>query len=49
MVEFKAKEQEPQSHDNKLFDMRLQGHIQQADFEKQIVRIRSNRDARLTN
>jgi hypothetical protein len=44
MVEFKAKEQELQSHEDKLFDMRLQGHIQQTDFEKQLARIRSNRD-----
>lgn len=44
MAEFKAKEQELQGHEDKLFDMRLQGHIQQADFEKHLARIRSNRD-----
>ncbi len=44
MVEFKAKEQELQSHEDKLFDMRLQGHIGQSDFDKQLARIRSNRD-----
>lgn len=44
MVEFKAKEQELQGHEDKLFDIWLQGHIQQIDFEKQLARIRSNRD-----
>ncbi len=44
MAEFKAKEQELQGFENKLFDMRLQGHIAQTDFDKQLARIRSNRD-----
>ncbi len=44
IAEFKAKEQELQGYENKLFDMRLQGHISQTDFDKQLARIRSNRD-----
>lgn len=43
MEEFKAKEQELQGFENKLFDMRFQGHISQSDFDKQLARIRSNR------
>ncbi len=34
--------------DDKLFDLRIQGNINQEDFEKQLARIRTNRDD-LTN
>ncbi|USN48081.1 MAG: recombinase family protein [Pseudobdellovibrionaceae bacterium] len=44
IAEFKAREQELQGHEDKLFDLRLQGNVGQADFEKQLARIRSNRE-----
>lgn len=43
--EFKNKEQELQNHEDKLFDLRIQGNVSQDDFEKQLQRIRTNRNA----
>jgi hypothetical protein len=45
IAEFKDKERELQSHEDKLFDLRIQGQITQQDFERQLQRIRSNRDS----
>lgn len=45
VAEFKNKEQELQNHEDKLFDLRIQGNVSQDDFEKQLQRIRTNREA----
>ncbi|MEN0059101.1 MAG: zinc ribbon domain-containing protein [Bdellovibrio sp.] len=44
MEEFKVSLKELEDHENKLFDLRIQGNINQEDFNKQLARIRSNRD-----
>lgn len=45
---FKLNLKELETHENKLFDLRIAGNINQEDFEKQLSRIRTNRDE-LTN
>ena len=44
MAGFKESLKELEGHENKLFDLRIQGNINQEDFEKQLARIRTNRD-----
>ncbi len=44
MADFKANLKQLEDHENKLFDLRIQGNINQEDFNKQLARIRTNRD-----